>query len=103
MEIINQDLKTKNIHYLQNIDNYEIVGIRVIPGKYKKKPKVEYIISFNKELKGFYPALINKSINMYDKDFFELKDNLKLNVIKDYFNNDYKDLTNNVNDKGLNN
>ena len=103
MEIINQDLKTKNIHYLSNVKDYEVVGIRVIPGKYKKKPKVEYIISFNKELKGFYPALINKSINMYDKDFFELKDNLKLNVIKDYFNNDYKDLTNNVNDKNLNN
>ena len=102
MEIINQDLKTKNIHYLSNVKDYEVVGIRVIPGKYKKKPKVEYIISFNKELKGFYPALINKSINMYDKDFFELKDNLKLNVIKDYFNNDYKNLNNNVNDKGLN-
>ena len=103
MEIINQDLKTKNIHYLSNVKDYEVVGIRVIPGKYKKKPKVEYIISFNKELKGFYPALINKSNSMYDKDFFELKDNLKLNVIKDYFNNDYKDLTNNVNDKNLNN
>ena len=102
MEIINQDLKTKNIHYLSNVKDYEVVGIRVIPGKYKKKPKVEYIISFNKELKGFYPALINKSISMYDKDFFELKDNLKLNVIKDYFNNDYKNLNNNVNDKGLN-
>ena len=102
MEIINQDLKTKNIHYLSNVKDYEVVGIRVIPGKYKKKPKVEYIISFNKELKGFYPALINKSINMYDKDFFELKDNLKLNVIKHYFNNDYKNLNNNVNDKGLN-
>ena len=97
MEIINQDLKTKNIHYLNNIDNYEVVGIRVIPGKYKKKPKVEYIISFNKELKGFYPALINKSNSMYDKDFFELKDKDKLSVIKEYFNNDYKNLNNKVN------
>ena len=65
MEIINKDLKTKNIHYLQNIENYEIVGIRVIPGKYKKKPKIEYIISFNKELEGFYPDLINKANSMY--------------------------------------
>lgn len=107
MEIINQDLKTKNIHYLNNINNkdnnnYEVVGIRVIPGKYKKKPKIEYIISFNKELEGFYPALINKSQLMYGKDFFELKDNLKLNVIKDYFNNDYKNLNNDTS-KGLNN
>ena len=107
MELINNDLKTKNIHYLNNINskdnnNYEVVGIRVIPGKYKKKPKIEYIISFNKELEGFYPALINKSMIMYGKDFFELKDNLKLNVIKDYFNNDYKSL-NNINDKDLNN
>ena len=39
---------------------------------------------------------------MYDKDFFELKDNLKLNVIKEYFNNDYKNLNNNVNDKDFN-
>ena len=36
MDIINQDLKIKNIHYLKNIDSYEVVGIRVIPGKYKK-------------------------------------------------------------------
>ena len=102
MELINNDLKDKNIHYLSNVKDYEVVGIRVIPGKYKKKPKIEYIISFNKELKGFYPALINKSINMYDKDFFELKDNLKLNVIKEYFNNDYKTLNNDTS-KGLNN
>lgn len=92
MEVINNDLKTKNIHYLNHIDNYEVVGIRVIPGKYKKLPKIEYIISFNKELEGFYPDLINKSHLMYGKDFFELKDNLKLNVIKDYFNHDYKTL-----------
>lgn len=93
-DIIHDDLKTKNIHYLNNVKDYEIVGIRVIPGKYKKKPKIEYIISFEKDLDGFYPALIEKSINMYDKDFFELKDNLKLNVIKDYFNNNYKSLNN---------
>ena len=97
MEIINKDLKTKNIHYLQNIENYEIVGIRVIPGKCKKKPKIEYIISFNKELEGFYPDLINKSQLMYGKDFFELKDKDKLSVIKEYFNNDYKNLNNKVN------
>lgn len=53
MEVINNDLKDKNIHYLNNINNYDIVGIRVIPGKYKKLPKIEYIISFEKELKGF--------------------------------------------------
>ena len=92
MEIINNDLKNKNIHYLSNGKDYEIVGIRVIPSKYKKKPKIEYVISFNKKLEGFYPELINKSINMYGKDFFELKDNLKLNVIKHYFNHDYKGL-----------
>ena len=97
MELINKDLKTKNIHYLQNIENYEIVGIRVIPGKYKKLPKIEYIISFNKELEGFYPALIKKSQLMYGKDFFELKDKDKLSVIKEYFNNDYKNLNNKVN------
>ena len=102
MKLIHNDLKTKNIHYLQNIDNYEVVGIRVIPGKYKKKPKIEYIIGFNKELKGFYPALINKSNSLYGKDFFELKDKNKLSVIKDYFNNDYKNLNNNVNDKDFN-
>jgi len=101
MESINKDLKTKNIHYLQNIEGYEVVGIRVIPGKYNKKPKIEYIISFNKELEGFYPELINKSHSMYGKDFFELKDKDKLLVIKDYFNNDYKNLNNNMNDKGL--
>ncbi len=94
MKVINNDLKEKNIHYLNNINNYDIVGIRVIPGKYKKLPKIEYIISFEKELKGFYPALINKANEKYHKDFFELKDNLKLNIIKDYFNNDYKDLNN---------
>jgi len=97
MKMINQDLKTKNIHYLNNINNYEVVGIIVIPGKYKKKPKIEYIISFNKELEGFYPDLINIANLLYGKDFFELKDNLKLNVIKDYFNNDYKNLNNNIN------
>jgi IS605 OrfB family transposase len=97
MDIINNDLKNKNIHYLNNIDNYEVVGIRVIPGKYKKLPKIEYIISFNKELEGFYPALIKKSQLMYGKDFFELKDKDKLSVIKEYFNNDYKNLNNKVN------
>ena len=97
MDIINNDLKNKNIHYLNNIDNYEVVGIRVIPGKYKKLPKIEYIISFNKELEGFYPALINKSNLLYGKDFFELKDKDKLSVIKEYFNNDYKNLNNKVN------
>jgi IS605 OrfB family transposase len=102
MEVINNDLKEKNIHYLQNINNYEIVGIRVIPSKYKKLPKIEYIISFNKELNGFYPALINKANQRYNKDFFELKDKEKLSVIKDYFNNDYKDLNNDTN-KELNN
>lgn len=102
MEIINNDLKAKNIHYLQNIDKYEIVRIRIIPGKYKKLPKIEYIVSFEKELNGFYPALIKKSQQRYNKDFFELKDNLKLKVIKDYFNHDYKDLNTN-NDKNLNN
>ena len=95
MALINTDLTTKNIHYLQNIENYEIVGIRVIPGKYKKLPKIEYIISFNKELNGFYPALIEKANEKYNKDFFELKDSLKLNVIKDYFNNDYNNKSNN--------
>jgi len=95
MEIINNDLKEKNIHYLNNVNYYEIVGIRVIPGQYKKLPKIEYIISFNKELNGFYPALINKANEKYHKDFFELKDNFKLNIIKDYFNNDYKKLINN--------
>jgi hypothetical protein len=94
MEVINNDLKDKNIYYLQHIDNYEIVGIRVIPGKYNKLPKIEYIISFNKELNGFYPALIEKANKKYHKNFFELKDNLKLDVIKDYFNNDYKNLNN---------
>ena len=102
MDIINNDLKNKNIHYLNNIDNYEVVGIRVIPGKYKKLPKIEYIISFNKELEGFYPALIKKSQLMYGKDFFELKDKDKLSVIKEYFNNDYKNLNNDKN-KDLNN
>ena len=97
MEIINNDLKDKNIHYLNNVNHYEIVGIRVIPGKYKKLPKIEYIISFNKELNGFYPALINKANEKYHKDFFELKDNFKLNIIKDYFNNDYKELNNHIN------
>lgn len=102
IEVINHDLKDKNIHYLNNVNHYEIVGIRVIPGKYKKLPKIEYIISFNKELNGFYPALIEKAQQRYNKDFFELKDNLKLSVIKDYFNNDYKDLIHN-NDESLNN
>jgi IS605 OrfB family transposase len=102
MKVINNDLKEKNIHYLQQIENYEIVGIRVIPGKYKKLPKIEYIISFEKELNGFYPALINKANQRYNKDFFELKDNLKLNIIKDYFNNDYKKLIKEPN-KTLNN
>ena len=103
MKVINNDLKEKNIHYLNNINNYDIVGIRVIPGKYKKLPKIEYIISFEKELKGFYPELINKSNERYNKDFFELKDNLKLNIIKDYFNNDYKDLNNQLNEDLNNN
>ncbi len=103
MEVISNDLKEKNIHYLNNINNYDIVGIRVIPGKYKKLPKIEYIISFEKELKGFYPELINKSNERYNKDFFELKDNLKLNIIKDYFNNDYKDLNNQLNEDLNNN
>lgn len=88
MEVISNDLQDKNIHYLNNINKYDIVGIRVIPGKYKKLPKIEYIVSFEKELAGFYPELINKSNQQYNKDFFELKDNLKLSVIKDCFNND---------------
>lgn len=97
MEVINHDLKDKNIHYLNHIENYEIVGIRIIPSKYKKLPKIEYIISFEKKLNGFYPDLINKAKERYNKDFFELKDNLKLSVIKDYFNNDYKELINDTN------
>ena len=48
-KISKKDLKDKNIHYLNNIDNYEVVGIRVIPGQYKKLPKIEYIVSFEKE------------------------------------------------------
>jgi len=103
MEVINNDLKDKNIHYLQNINNYEVVGIRIIPGQYKKLPKIEYIISFNKELNGFYQALIEKANERYNKDFFELKDNLKLSLIKDYFNNDYKNLNNEQNKKLNNN
>ena len=100
---VEENLKEKNIHYLQHIDKYEIVGIRIIPGKYKKLPKIEYIISFEKELKGFYPALINKANEKYHKDFFELKSNLQLSIIKDYFNNDYKDLNNQLNEDLNNN
>ena len=103
MKVINNDLKEKNIHYLNNINNYDIVGIRVIPGKYKKLPKIEYIISFEKELKGFYPDLMNKAQQRYNKDFFELKSNLQLSIIKDYFNNDYKDLNNQLNEDLNNN
>ena len=42
MDIINNDLKDKNIHYLNNIESYEIVGIRVIRCKYKNYLKWIY-------------------------------------------------------------
>ena len=78
MDMINHDLKSKNIHYLQNVNNYSVVSIRIIPGKYKKKTKIEYVVSFEKELKGFYPELIKKSQQSYGKDLFDLKDSQKL-------------------------
>jgi hypothetical protein len=43
-------------------------------------------------------VLPNTTWGLYNKDFFELKDNLKLSIIKDYFNNDYKDLNNQLNE-----
>ena len=45
--------------------------------------------SYEKELKGFYPDLLQKSIETKNKDFFKLKDKEKLSLIKDYFNHDY--------------
>lgn len=67
----------------------KVVSIRIIPGKYNTKPKIEYVLSYEKELKGFYPDLLAKSIQEKDKDFFKLKDKQKLNLIRDYFNHNY--------------
>ena len=82
LEAINKDIENKNL-------TGRLIQIRVIPGKYKQKPKIEYVLSFDKELKGFYPDLLAKSIETKNKDFFKLKDKEKLSLIKDYFNHDY--------------
>ena len=82
LEAINKDIENKNL-------TGRLIQIRVIPGKYKQKPKIEYVLSYEKELKGFYPDLLAKSQNEKNKDFFKLKDKEKLSLIKDYFNHDY--------------
>ena len=82
LESINKDIENKNL-------TGRLIQIRVIPGKYKQKPKIEYVLSFDKELKGFYPDLLAKAQNEKNKDFFKLKDKEKLSLIKDYFNHDY--------------
>ncbi len=85
LEAINKDIQKKNLDTL----NSRLIQIRVIPAKYKQKPKIEYVLSFDKELKGFYPDLLAKAIETKNKDFFKLKDKEKLSLIKDYFNHDY--------------
>ena len=85
LEAINKDIQKKNLDTL----NSKVIQVRIIPGKYKQKPKIEYVLSFDKELKGFYPDLLAKSQNEKNKDFFKLKDKEKLSLIKDYFNHDY--------------
>ena len=85
LEAINKDIQNKNLDTL----NSKVIKIRVIPGKYQQKPKIEYVLSYEKELKGFYPDLLAKAQNEKNKDFFKLKDKEKLSLIKDYFNHDY--------------
>ena len=85
LEAINQDIENKGLDKL----NSKVIQVRIIPSKYKQKPKIEYVLSYDKELKGFYPDLLAKSQNEKNKDFFKLKDKEKLSLIKDYFNHDY--------------
>ncbi len=85
LEAINKDIQKKNLDTL----NSKVIQVRIIAAKYKQKPKIEYVLSFDKELKGFYPDLLAKSIGTKNKDFFKLKDTEKLSLIKDYFNHDY--------------
>lgn len=82
LEAINQDIKNKDLQG-------NVIQIRVIPSKFKQQPKIEYVLSYEKELQGFYPDLLAKSIETKGKDFFKLKDKDKLALIKDYFNHDY--------------
>jgi len=82
LKAINQDISNKGL-------SGNIASVRIIPGKFNNKPKIEYVLTYEKELKGFYPELLDKSELEKGKDFFKLKDREKLNLIKDYFNNDY--------------
>ena len=85
LEAIDKDIQKKNLDTL----NSKVIQVRIIPSKYKQKPKIEYVLSYEKELKGFYPDLLAKAQNEKNKDFFKLKDKEKLSLIKDYFNHDY--------------
>ena len=85
LEAINKDIENKGLDKL----NSKVIQVRIIPGKYQQKPKIEYVLSYEKGLKGFYPDLLAKSIETKNKDFFKLKDKEKLSLIKDYFNHDY--------------
>ena len=85
LESINKDIENKGLDKV----NSKVIQVRIIPGKYKQKPKIEYVLSYEKELKGFYPDLLDKAQNEKNKDFFKLKDKEKLSLIKDYFNHDY--------------
>jgi putative transposase len=79
---INKDIENKGL-------SGKVVIVRVLPSKFNSKPKIEYVLTYEKELKGFYSELLDKSELEKDKDFFKLKDREKLNLIRDYFNNDY--------------
>ena len=84
MELISNDLKIKNNHYLNNVEKCNIASIQVIPGKYKKQLKMEYVVSFEKELKGFYSELTTKAQSQYKQDYITIV--VKSNLIKDDLN-----------------
>lgn len=84
-KVILEDCKKRNLP-----DNVKLATIRVVPGKFRKLPKIEYVVTYEKELKGFYPelekhyALTNPENK---KSFIELKPKQQLEVIKSYFKN----------------
>ena len=101
LEFIKRDIAKRGLDKKRGV-TYEIAEVRVIAGKHKQLPTVEYVVSFERELKDFFPDIIAKSILLKGKEFFKLKDKDKLEVVKEYFNNDYRADKNNHNSSNSN-
>ena len=72
--LIEEDIKERGI-------TGQLATIRVTPVKYRKtKVKVEYTVTIEHELKGFYPELLAQ-----DTEFMKRKPAQQLNLIKDFF------------------